>query len=40
VGGWMDGYMEGGCGGLDTLGPGSGLIRRCDPVGVGVDLLE
>jgi hypothetical protein len=28
------------CYGLDILSPGSGTIRRCDPVGVGVALLE
>jgi hypothetical protein len=28
------------CHGLNMLGPGSGTIRRCGPVGVGVDLLE
>ena len=28
------------CDGLYMFGPGSGTIRRCGPVGVGVDLLE
>jgi hypothetical protein len=28
------------CGGLNTLGPGSGSIRRCGLVGAGVALLE
>ena len=28
------------CDCLYILGPGSGTIRRCDPVGVGVALLE
>ena len=28
------------CDGLYMLGPGSGTIRRCGPVGVGVALLE
>ena len=28
------------CGGLNMLGPGSGTIRRCGLVGVGVALLE
>ena len=28
------------CGGLNTLGPGSGTIRRYGLVGVGVALLE
>ena len=27
-----------GCGGLNTLGPGSGTIRRCSLVGIGVSL--
>ena len=26
------------CGGLNTLGPGSGSIKRCGLVGVGVSL--
>jgi hypothetical protein len=28
------------CGGLNMLGPGSGTIRRCGLVEVGVALLE
>ena len=28
------------CGGLNMLGPGSGIIRKCGLVGVGVALLE
>ena len=28
------------CYGLYMLGPGSGTIKRCGPVGVGVALLE
>jgi hypothetical protein len=28
------------CGGLNMLGPGSGTIRRCILVGVGVSSLE
>ena len=28
------------CGGLNMLGPGSGTIKRCGLVGVGVTLLE
>ena len=28
------------CGGLNTLGPESGTIRRCGLVGVGVALME
>ena len=28
------------CDGLHMLGPGSGTIRKCGPVGVGVTLLE
>jgi hypothetical protein len=28
------------CDGLYMLSPGSGVIRRCGPVGVGVALLE
>ena len=28
------------CGGLNMLGPGSGTIRKCGLVGVGVALLE
>jgi len=28
------------CGGLKMLGPGTGTVRRCGLVGVGVALLE
>jgi hypothetical protein len=28
------------CGGLNMLGPGSGTVRRCGLIGVGVALLE
>jgi hypothetical protein len=28
--------QNGGCGGLYVLGPGSGTIRRCGFVGIGV----
>ena len=28
------------CGDLNMLGPGSGTIRKCDLVGVGMTLLE
>jgi hypothetical protein len=31
---------QGPCYGLYMLNPGSGTIRRCGPVGIGVDLLE
>jgi hypothetical protein len=31
-----EGYSE--CDGLYMLGPGSGMVRRCVPVGVGVSL--
>jgi hypothetical protein len=30
----------GGCGGLNMLGPGNDIIRRCGLVRVGVALLE
>jgi hypothetical protein len=32
--------MGASCGGLNVLGPGSGTVRRCGLVGVGVALLE
>ena len=32
-------HINDGCGGLNKLGPGSGTIRRCGLVGVGVALL-
>ena len=35
-----DSRTVGRCGGLNVLGPGSGTIRRCGLVGVGVALLE
>jgi hypothetical protein len=28
------------CGGLNKIGPGSGTIKRCGLIGVGVTLLE
>ena len=36
----IGGRKEGRCGGLNMLGPGSGTIRRCGLVGVGVALLK
>ena len=32
--------MNGCCGGLNMLGPGSGTVRRCGLAGVGVALEE
>jgi hypothetical protein len=36
----IGGRKEGRCGGLNMLGPGSGTIRRCGLVRIGVALLE
>ena len=35
---YMQVWVLGCCDGLYMLGPGSGTIRRCGPVGVGVSL--
>jgi hypothetical protein len=32
--------LLGQCGGLNKIGPGSDIIRRCGLAGVGVTLLE
>ena len=37
---YQRGIPEGKCDSLYMLGPGSGTISRCEPVGVGVALLE